>query len=96
MFPSKFFSTGGDEINANCYAKDASTQNDLCKPFLHMYTRKLLLTDISISGKNVRATLDTFTQATHASVHAAGKRVVVWEEMVLAQNVTLRNDTAVM
>lgn len=29
LFPSKFFSTGGDELNANCYAKDAQTQADL-------------------------------------------------------------------
>lgn len=79
MFPSKFFSTGGDEINPNCYAKDASTQNDL-----------------SSQGKTFEEALDTFTQATHASVHAAGKRAVVWEEMVLAHNVTLRSDTAVM
>ncbi|KAF5319947.1 hypothetical protein D9611_011073 [Ephemerocybe angulata] len=29
LFPSKFFSTGGDEINANCYKEDAETQKDL-------------------------------------------------------------------
>jgi Glycosyl hydrolase family 20, catalytic domain len=29
VFPSKYFSTGGDEINANCYAKDPQTQQDL-------------------------------------------------------------------
>lgn len=29
MFPSTLFSTGGDEINARCYADDAQTQNDL-------------------------------------------------------------------
>ncbi|PFH54026.1 glycoside hydrolase family 20 protein [Amanita thiersii Skay4041] len=27
--PSKFFSTGGDEINLNCYANDSATQADL-------------------------------------------------------------------
>jgi hexosaminidase len=27
--PSKLFSTGGDELNANCYAKDPQTQVDL-------------------------------------------------------------------
>lgn len=26
QLPSKLFSTGGDEINANCYAQDAKTQ----------------------------------------------------------------------
>ncbi|KAK0487111.1 N-acetylhexosaminidase [Armillaria novae-zelandiae] len=29
MFTSKYFSTGGDEINANCYTEDAATQADL-------------------------------------------------------------------
>jgi hexosaminidase len=29
MFPSKFFSTGGDEINANCYLEDSETQREL-------------------------------------------------------------------
>ena len=29
MFPSKLFSTGGDEINARCYQDDAQTQQDL-------------------------------------------------------------------
>jgi hexosaminidase len=29
MFPSTLFSTGGDEINARCYADDAQTQTDL-------------------------------------------------------------------
>ncbi|KAH9990282.1 N-acetylhexosaminidase [Russula vinacea] len=29
MFPSALFSTGGDEINAQCYADDAQTQSDL-------------------------------------------------------------------
>ncbi|KAF8895216.1 N-acetylhexosaminidase [Infundibulicybe gibba] len=31
LFPSKLFSTGGDEINANCYAKDAETQQELAQ-----------------------------------------------------------------
>ncbi|KAI0261973.1 N-acetylhexosaminidase [Gloeopeniophorella convolvens] len=29
MFPSSLFSTGGDEINAQCYADDAQTQQEL-------------------------------------------------------------------
>ncbi|KAH6912581.1 beta-hexosaminidase [Coprinopsis sp. MPI-PUGE-AT-0042] len=31
LFPSKLISTGGDEINANCYADDAETQAELKK-----------------------------------------------------------------
>ena len=29
LFQSSYFSTGGDEINANCYASDAQTQAEL-------------------------------------------------------------------
>ena len=29
LFPSTLFSTGGDEINARCYADDTQTQRDL-------------------------------------------------------------------
>jgi hexosaminidase len=29
LFPSKYFSTGGDEINKNCYADDSETQQML-------------------------------------------------------------------
>lgn len=29
LFPGSYFSTGGDEINANCYANDSETQNAL-------------------------------------------------------------------
>ncbi|KAF8993489.1 beta-hexosaminidase [Cyathus striatus] len=31
LFSSKLFSTGGDEINANCYTQDGPTQDDLTK-----------------------------------------------------------------
>jgi hexosaminidase len=33
LFPSKLISTGGDEINANCYADDAETQAELSESF---------------------------------------------------------------
>ncbi len=29
MFPSTLFSTGGDELNTNCYSADMDTQQDL-------------------------------------------------------------------
>ena len=29
MFPSKLFSTGGDELNTNCYSIDQPTQDSL-------------------------------------------------------------------
>jgi len=33
MFPSKLFSTGGDELNMNCYTSDGPTQQDLSRYF---------------------------------------------------------------
>lgn len=79
MFPSKLFSTGGDELNLNCWAKDNQTQAEL-----------------SAEGKTFEQALDTFTQVSHAALRSVGKRAVVWEEMVLAHNVTLANNTIVM
>jgi hexosaminidase len=36
MSPSKYFSTGGDEINANCYAQDNQTQEELSTSLLRI------------------------------------------------------------
>ncbi|TFK34865.1 beta-hexosaminidase [Crucibulum laeve] len=79
MFPSKLFSTGGDELNTNCYDKDAETQ-----------------TELNEQGKTLEQALDTFTQASHAALKKAGKRAVVWQEMVLDHQVTLANDTVIL
>ncbi|KAJ7060864.1 N-acetylhexosaminidase [Mycena amicta] len=79
LFPGQFFSTGGDEINANCYTQDNQTQSDL-----------------AASGKTFAEALDSFTQANHAALRSIGKSAVVWEEMVLANPVTLANDTLVL
>ncbi|KAJ3566880.1 hypothetical protein NP233_g6720 [Leucocoprinus birnbaumii] len=79
MFPSKMLSTGGDELNTNCYAKDTQTQQDL-----------------KSQNKTLEQVLDTFTQATHSALRAAGKTPVVWEEMALEHQVKLSNDTIVL
>ncbi|KAF8574222.1 glycoside hydrolase family 20 protein [Ramaria rubella] len=79
QFPSKYFSTGGDELNVNCYTQDAQTQQLL-----------------NSSGQSLEQALNTFTQATHKTLEQLGKTPVVWEEMVLAHNVTLSNETVVM
>ncbi|KAJ6477180.1 N-acetylhexosaminidase [Mycena vitilis] len=79
MFQSQLFSTGGDELNANCYTQDNQTQASLAS-----------------GNKTFAQALDTFTQASHAALRSAGKSAVVWEEMVLANPVTLANDTIVM
>ncbi len=95
LFPSRLFSTGGDEVNTNCYVKDSETQQIL-----------------STTGQTLEGALDTFVQATHATLRDMGKSPVVWEgievpicetrnsdwdlEMVLEHNITLSNDTIVM
>ncbi|KIM78434.1 glycoside hydrolase family 20 protein [Piloderma croceum F 1598] len=79
MFPSKYFSTGGDELNEACYAADTQTQQEL-----------------NATGKTLEQALSTFTVSTHQALLKLQKTPVVWEEMVLAHNVTLSNTTIVM
>ena len=79
LFPSKYFSTGGDELNEACYAQDPETQKTL-----------------NSTGESLEQYLSNFTQATHRALAQEGKTPVVWEEMVLAHNVTLANNTIIM
>ncbi|KZP12522.1 glycoside hydrolase family 20 protein [Athelia psychrophila] len=48
------------------------------------------------TGQTISQALSNFTVTTHAALEAKGKTPVVWEEMVLAHNVTLANDTIVV
>ncbi|KDR82556.1 hypothetical protein GALMADRAFT_206396 [Galerina marginata CBS 339.88] len=52
--------------------------------------------ELASQGKTVEQALDTFTQANHKALRAAGKTAVVWEEMLLAHNVSLAQDTLVL
>lgn len=51
---------------------------------------------LTASGKTIEQALSDFTVAEHNVLAGQGKTAVVWEEMVLAHNVTLRNNTVVM
>ena len=77
--PGNLFSTGGDEVNAPCYADDPETQASL-----------------NATGKNISQALDSFVTTMHSALRAQGKTPVVWEEMVLSENITLSLDTVVM
>ncbi|KAK7054361.1 Glucosamine-6-phosphate isomerase (Glucosamine-6-phosphate deaminase) (GNPDA) (GlcN6P deaminase) [Paramarasmius palmivorus] len=77
--PSKFFATGGDEVDEDCYAQDEETQQEL-----------------SSSGRTLEEALGDFVDATHEMLRGIGKTPVVWEEMVLDHNITLKNDTVAM
>lgn len=80
MFPSKLFSTGGDEVNMNCYKKDWLTQRDLGASWkIHEALILTSVVPIGVQGKNIEQTLDSFTQATHSVLTKAGKTPVVWE-----------------
>ncbi|KAK7054309.1 Glucosamine-6-phosphate isomerase (Glucosamine-6-phosphate deaminase) (GNPDA) (GlcN6P deaminase) [Paramarasmius palmivorus] len=79
MFQSKFFSTGGDEVNERCYAEDEETQQAL-----------------NATGKTLEQTLNEFVQATHEVLHNQDKTAVVWEEMALDHNITLKEDTVIL
>ncbi|ESK83478.1 glycoside hydrolase family 20 protein [Moniliophthora roreri MCA 2997] len=79
MFQSKFFSTGGDEVNEPCYRDDEETQQAL-----------------NASGRTLEQALDGFVQATHEVLHNQGKSAVVWEEMALDHNITLKEDTVIL
>ncbi|OSX57231.1 glycoside hydrolase family 20 protein [Postia placenta MAD-698-R-SB12] len=83
MFPSSIVSTGGDEINQNCYEKDEPTMtilNATGEPFAEAFQNAL----------------NDFVGGTHSALKSAGKTPAVWEEMVLDFNLTLADDTLVL
>ncbi|RXW23792.1 hypothetical protein EST38_g2061 [Candolleomyces aberdarensis] len=51
--------------------------------------------DLKRSGATLEKALDSFTQSTHGALRQLGKKVVVWQEMVLDHRVSLANDTIV-
>ena len=79
LFSSKYFSTGGDEVNIPCYEDDEQMQEEL-----------------KSAGMTIENALDEFTKKTHGVLHDADKTAVVWQEMLLDHNVTLKDDTMVL
>ncbi|KAG7088809.1 hypothetical protein E1B28_012769 [Marasmius oreades] len=77
--PSKFFHTGGDEVNVPCYDQDQQTQQELHS-----------------SGRTLEQAIGHWVDATHDKLRSIGKTPVVWEEMVLEHNITLKNDTVAL
>ncbi|RUS22059.1 glycoside hydrolase superfamily [Endogone sp. FLAS-F59071] len=68
LFPSVYFHTGGDEIQASCWS--------------------------SLKG-TVASLVSEFVTKIHATVRAAGKTPMVWEEIVLDFDVKVGSDTIV-
>ncbi|KAK4055282.1 Glucosamine-6-phosphate isomerase (Glucosamine-6-phosphate deaminase) (GNPDA) (GlcN6P deaminase) [Microbotryomycetes sp. JL201] len=79
MIKSPYFSTGGDEVNENCYLEDKKTQQEMEKR--GNATLDLLLTD--------------FVGSVHDRLRHERKTPVVWEEMVLNHELSLGLDTIV-
>ncbi|KAJ8081082.1 Glucosamine-6-phosphate isomerase (Glucosamine-6-phosphate deaminase) (GNPDA) (GlcN6P deaminase) [Marasmius tenuissimus] len=77
--PSKFFHTGGDELNQPCYNQDQQTQDELER-----------------SGRSLEDAIGDWVDATHDRLRSIGKTPIVWEEMVLEHNITLKNDTVAL
>lgn len=94
MFPSTLFSTGGDEINANCYTQDAQTQQELSasgKTFEQALDTFTQVTHKAIEGQGKTPVVwEGKTCATAAVMKWGWLRV---SEMVLDHNVTLSNNT---
>ncbi|EIM86188.1 beta-hexosaminidase [Stereum hirsutum FP-91666 SS1] len=91
MFPSTLMSTGGDEVNMNCYAADEETQvwlNETGKSIAEALSEFVLDThEVLRNGSG--------SEEVNGKV-VGGKTPVVWEEMVLNYNVPLPNDTVIM
>ncbi|KAH7103347.1 N-acetylhexosaminidase [Auriculariales sp. MPI-PUGE-AT-0066] len=51
--------------------------------------------DLKASGKTLRDTISSFVQSTHQTLGQKGKTPVVWEEMVLAHDIPVPNNTLV-
>ena len=94
MFPSTLFSTGGDEINAQCYKDDSETQQELGGRNLsqalgaftqatHGPQRSLGKTPVVWEGKR-------------SVPLVGGETLRVGAEMVLSFNLTLPTDTIAM
>ncbi|KIK99840.1 glycoside hydrolase family 20 protein [Paxillus rubicundulus Ve08.2h10] len=97
MFPSKLFSTGGDEVHTNCYNADAQTQEILnstgqtLEQSLSSFTQsthgaleKLGKTPVVWEGRSCFLDFQCISSTETLS------------EMVLEHNVTLSNNTVVM
>jgi len=99
LFPSTLFSTGGDEINARCYADDAQTQRDLNGRTLEQALDAFTQATHS-ALRNLGKTLVVWEggRLTYLVLCTGVLRMSYLgiTEMVLNYNLTLANDTVAM
>ena len=97
MFPSKLFSTGGDELNANCYAQDNETQADLSAQGKTLEQALDAFTQTSHAALRDVEKRAVVWEGVFVSLSEQHLQVLTsCLEMVLVHNVTLSNNTIVM
>jgi len=79
QIPGTLFSSGGDEVNKNCYQEDEPTQASL-----------------HAKGQTLPEAISSFVLKTHKTISRSGKVPVVWEEMVLDEEVPLPVDNTLV
>jgi hexosaminidase len=94
--PSKIFSTGGDKVNAYCYAKDSETQADLRKTGRTLEEALNAFTQRTHSALLALGKTPVVWEGQFASVDDSFAHKAELVEMVLKHNVTLDKNTVVM
>lgn len=94
--PSKLFSTGGDELNTNCYAKDAQTQADLKSSGRTLEQALSIFTQANHKSLTDLGKTPVVWEGCACPSEYHAPLNVAFLEMVLEHTVTLPKDTVVM
>ncbi|KAJ3566885.1 hypothetical protein NP233_g6718 [Leucocoprinus birnbaumii] len=96
MFPSKLLSTGGDELNTNCYSKDAQTQQDLKSQGKTLEQALDTFTQATHSALRTAGKTPVVWEGAPQSYQAVRLTLTSSIEMALEHTVKLGNDTVVL
>ena len=97
MFPGNYISTGGDEININCYNQDLQTQRDLNssgKTFEQALDAFTQAEHSALRGKGKTPVVWEGWQLNYGRSAAIPDDIIT--EMILTHNLTLAKDTIAM
>ena len=93
LFPSSYFSTGGDEINANCYTQDAETQQELNSTGQTFQEALNAFTQQSHSALKKAGKTPVVWEGKPGTTHKENFDLPLRIEMVLSFNATLSPET---
>lgn len=96
MFPSTLFSTGGDELNTNCYAADEPTQASLNASGKTLEQALDTFTQTTHNALVATGKTPVVWEGTWSWCSLRFNPLTTCTEMVLDHNVTLREDTKVL